>query len=168
MIKRFLLLICLWPAYAVADTMPDDYRATYRDEDGAMVIEAPGMTARWMVGDWAGLSVRYDDTQTQTLVQMEENGPAPDLLIGFDPSVRICDREFAVATLAYAPNFLREQVAYTYLRVLFAPEQPEQSWQIWDEAASDLAYAYPEQDLTLYYEFSFNASGEISYQRMTR
>jgi len=58
-------------------------------------------------------------------------------------------------------------VAYSYLRVLLGPERPEQSWQVWDEAASDLAYVYPEQDLTLYYEFSCGAAGEINYQRMT-
>lgn len=168
MIKRFLLLLCLCPAFATADTLPYDYRATYSDEDGAMVIETPGMTARWMVGDWAGLSFRDDNAQTQTPVQMEENGPPPDLFIGFDPVVRICDRDLAVATFAYAPSFLREQAAYTYLRVLFSPDQPDRSWQIWDEAASELAYAYQEQDLTLYYEFSCSASGEITYQRMAR
>ena len=168
MIKRALLLFCLWPNIALADTLPDNYRATYTDKDGAMVIEAPGMTARWMVGDWSGLSLRDDNAQTRTPVRMEENGPAPDLLIGFDPEVVICDRNFAVATFAYAPSFLREQVTYTYLRVLFVLDKPENSWQIWDEAASELAYAYPEQDLTFHYEFNCNSSGEIRYQRMTR
>lgn len=166
MIKRLILLLCLWPAFARADALPDSYRLTYNDKDGAQVIEALGMTARWMAGDWAGLAIHGNNSQAP--VHMDENGPAPDLMVGFDPEVRICDRDVAVATFAYEPSFLREQPSYTYLRVLFYLDRPDRSWQIWDEAAVGLAYAYPENDLALYYEISCSASGEITYLRTAR
>ena len=137
---------------------------TFTTDDGATVIETDGWAMTWTPGDWNGLVLTNLTTQDTHPVEMEENGPPPDLLIRFDPDVVLCGRNLAVATFAYRPSDLREQPRYTYLRVLFDPEAPSTSSQLWDDAATDLAYAYPAADLSRVYALTCTDNG-IIYDR---
>ena len=152
--KWLVSLLMLWPCAALSDDLPDGYELRYREASGAMVIEVEGTALRWEGGAWSGLALVDPVTGWTESVTMEEDGPPPDELIGFAPAVPVCGRDLAVATFTYAPDALREQARYAYLRVLFDPEAPGRSWQVWDSVAEDRGFPYPAEDLPRLYEIT--------------
>lgn len=147
-----IMLSVLWAACLRAEPLPDDWRQSYSDEDGVQVIETAQEILRWRPGDWDGMTLQAKGDPGARPVVLHEDGPAPDTLVRFDTGLELCGRSLSVATLVYAPSYLREQSAYAWLRVLFDPQAPAQSWQIWDEAAQRLAFGYDARDLLRLYE----------------
>ena len=160
-----IMLSVLSAACLRAEPLPDDWRQSYTDADGVQVIETRQDILRWRPRDWDGMTLQAKDEPDARPVVLDENGPAPDMLVRFDAGLELCGRSLSVATLVYAPSYLREQSAYAWLRVLFDPQAPEQSWQVRDEAARQLAYGYSAQDLPRLYDvdcetMEFSARGD--------
>lgn len=155
---KYTLALILIPTLLLSDALPETYRLFYRTDDDKTVIVTPDWQVSWTRGDWTGLSILDRIEARENTVQVAEDGPAPDLMVDFEPNIMLCDRLFAIVTFAYVPNMLRGTPNYSYLRIIFEPTKPDLSWQIWDVVAEERGFPYPAVDLGRAY--SINCSGE--------